>query len=158
MRGIEDSKGTAIAAFCAGSSFSFVSNIGAPKNLPKPPPGQPMLPSTPAGFIIDAVRTGVMFALLQGVFGWIGNQMSGSEVSRAAPFSEDIAYAHTKMMLHSLGLTQFEKNFRKGQLGDATLPLLTDSALSEVKVPPGPRLLILNNVNAYQQHYQACAA
>ena len=29
-------------------------------------------------------------------------------------------------------------------LTDATLPLLTDSALADARIPPGPRLLILN--------------
>ena len=87
-------------------------------------------------------------------------------------------------MLTSLGLHKYEKNFKKGLLTDATLPLLNDrsvekpplwlscsalllslsvflsciaegesvshsfscSALQEVKIPPGPRLLILDHI------------
>ena len=49
-------------------------------------------------------------------------------------------------MLYSLGLTRYEKNFKKNQLNDQTLALLTDSALKDSKVPPGPRLLILEHV------------
>ena len=59
---------------------------------------------------------------------------------------EDLAFAHTRHMLFSLGLQRYEKNFQKGQLDDLTLPLLTDSALKEVKIPPGPRLRILQHV------------
>ena len=59
---------------------------------------------------------------------------------------DDLTFLHTKAMLTSLGLPQFEKNFRKGQLDDLTLPLLTDSALKEVRIPPGPRLRILQHV------------
>ena len=40
--------------------------------------------------------------------------------------TEDLAFLHTRNMLLMLGLQQFEKNFRKGQLDDLTLPLLTD--------------------------------
>ncbi|KAG5233611.1 mitochondrial import inner membrane translocase Tim17/Tim22/Tim23 family protein [Salix suchowensis] len=39
----------------------------------------------------------------------------------------------------------YEKNFKKGLLTDnLLLPLLTDSALRDVRIPPGPRLLILD--------------
>jgi hypothetical protein len=59
---------------------------------------------------------------------------------------EDVSFLHTRRMLFALGLERFEKNFQKGQLDDLTLPLLTDSALKEVKIPPGPRLRILQHV------------
>ena len=72
----------------------------------------------------------------------IGNMMGGGKKT----VQEDVAFLHTKAMLTSLGLIQFEKNFRKGQLDDLTLPLLTDSALKEVRIPPGPRLRILQHV------------
>ncbi|MCL7047369.1 hypothetical protein MKW94_014628, partial [Papaver nudicaule] len=49
-------------------------------------------------------------------------------------------------MLSKLGLQNYEKNFKKGLLTDITLPLLTDSALKDVGVPPGPRLLILDHI------------
>ena len=51
-------------------------------------------------------------------------------------------------MLATLGLEKYEKNFRKGLLTDDTLLLLNDSALQEVRIPPGPRLKILNYVDA----------
>ncbi|KAF3492567.1 hypothetical protein DY000_02055651 [Brassica cretica] len=44
------------------------------------------------------------------------------------------------------GLQKYEKNFKKGLLTDPTLPLLTDSALRDVSIPPGPRLLILDHI------------
>ncbi|KAF6160469.1 hypothetical protein GIB67_019238 [Kingdonia uniflora] len=49
-------------------------------------------------------------------------------------------------MSAGLGLQCYEKNFKKGLLTDITLPLLIDSALRDVKIPPGPRLLILNQI------------
>ena len=64
---------------------------------------------------------------------------------RKEPGAEDLS-VHTRNMLLTLGLQRFEKNFQKGQLDDLTLPLLTDSALQEVKIPPGPRLRILQHV------------
>ena len=83
----------------------------------------------------------------------IGNMMSGKKSPQ-----EDLAFLHTKALLTSLGLSQFEKNFRKGQLDDLTLPLLTDSALKEVRIPPGPRLRILQHVayarTAHAAHHQ----
>jgi hypothetical protein len=38
---------------------------------------------------------------------------------------------------------------------DDTLALLSDSALKEVKIPPGPRLKILNYVEASKKHMAA---
>ncbi|KAL0677856.1 hypothetical protein Bca4012_005837 [Brassica carinata] len=40
-------------------------------------------------------------------------------------------------------LEKYGKNFKKSLLTDHMLPLLTDSALRDVSIPPGPRLLIL---------------
>ncbi|MCI25910.1 mitochondrial-like import inner membrane translocase subunit TIM17/TIM22/TIM23 family protein, partial [Trifolium medium] len=62
------------------------------------------------------------------------------------PAAEDINYAKTRSMLNNLGLQNYEKNFKKGLLSDNTLPLLNDSALRDVKIPPGPRLLILDQI------------
>jgi hypothetical protein len=127
----------------------------------------------PAGIVMDAVRTGAVFSLLQGAFYQVGNMMSGKKTP-----DEDLAFVHTRGMLLMLGLQRYEKNFMKGQLDDLTLPLLTDrcgakrlllpcythcisrhtdahparflrrfcSALKEVKIPPGPRLRILHHV------------
>ncbi|RZC59942.1 hypothetical protein C5167_021701 [Papaver somniferum] len=57
-----------------------------------------------------------------------------------------VEYTRTRCMLSSLGLLKYEKNFEEGSLTDNTLPLLTDSVLKDVGVPPGPRLLILDHV------------
>lgn len=87
-------------------------------------------------------RTGLLFSLLQGAFFQIGTMFSGDKKQE-----EDLSYAHTRGMLMALGLQDYENNFKKGLLNDATLPLLTDSALKEVKIPPGPRLRILQHVS-----------
>lgn len=42
------------------------------------------------------------------------------------PPVEDMYYSRTRSMLNSLGLQNYEKNFKKGLLTDNTLPLLTD--------------------------------
>ena len=95
------------------------------------------------------------------------------------PPAEDVFYAKTRSMLSNLGLASYEKNFKKGLLTDSTLPLLTDrhvywihvfilmviinafakyvypsaltcaSALRDVKIPPGPRLLILDHIQRF---------
>merc|ERR1711981_257280 len=66
----------------------------------------------------------------------------------------DAAYFRTDQMLDTLGLVQYRKNFRRGLLSDSTLPLLTDSALHDARVPAGPRLLILDHVNTYKNYYK----
>jgi hypothetical protein len=53
-------------------------------------------------------------------------------------------------MLKSLGLSQYEKNVRKGMLNDATIGLWDTSALQEVRIPAGPRLLILAHIDQYR--------
>ncbi|MBA0559389.1 hypothetical protein Golob_016354, partial [Gossypium lobatum] len=50
------------------------------------------------------------------------------------PPVEDVNYYRTRSMLNSLGLQNYEKNFKKG------------FALRDVKIPPGPRLLILDHI------------
>ncbi|RZC81056.1 hypothetical protein C5167_043636 [Papaver somniferum] len=57
-----------------------------------------------------------------------------------------VEYTRTRCMLSNLGLQSYEKNFEKGLLTDITMPLLTESVLKDVGVPPGPRLLILDNI------------
>ncbi|KAI3989687.1 hypothetical protein MKX01_009179 [Papaver californicum] len=58
-----------------------------------------------------------------------------------------LEYTRTKCMLSNLGLQNYEKNFEKGLLTDyITIPLLTGSILTEVGVPPRPRLIILNHI------------
>ncbi|KAI3984625.1 hypothetical protein MKX01_003988 [Papaver californicum] len=55
-------------------------------------------------------------------------------------------YTRTSCMLSNLGLQNYEKNFKKGLLTDIIIHLLTDSVLRDVRVPPGPRLLILDHI------------
>ena len=45
---------------------------------------------------------------------------------------------------------QYEKNVRKGLLTDDTIGLWDSAALAEVRIPPGPRLLILAHIDQYR--------
>ena len=56
----------------------------------------------------DAVRTGALFAGLNGAFMKVGQWFSGKNSS------EDVYYYHTIGMLTALGLEKYEKNFRRG--------------------------------------------
>ncbi|EEF42762.1 chloroplastic import inner membrane translocase subunit HP30-2 [Ricinus communis] len=121
LRGKEDVQSSMVAAFGSGAMFSLVSGVGGPN---------------PAA---NAITSGLFFALVQGGLFQLGQKFS-------QPPAEDTFYARTRTMLHSLGLQNYEKNFKKGLLTDSTLPLLTDSALRDVRIPPGPRLLILDHI------------
>ncbi|KAF7830823.1 chloroplastic import inner membrane translocase subunit HP30-2-like [Senna tora] len=121
IRGKEDVQSSMAAAFGSGVMFSLVSGMGGPNQA------------------TNAVTSGVFFALVQGGLFQLGQKFS-------QPPAEDTHYAKTRYMLHNLGLQSYEKNFKKGLLTDNTLPLLTDSALRDVKIPPGPRLLILDHI------------
>ncbi|XP_004502789.1 chloroplastic import inner membrane translocase subunit HP30-2 [Cicer arietinum] len=125
IRGKEDVQSSMAAAFGSGAMFSLVSGMGGPNQA------------------ANAVTSGLFFALVQGGLFQIGQKFS-------QPPAEDIHYARTRNMLHNLGLQNYEKNFKKGLLSDNTLPLLTDSALRDVKIPPGPRLLILDHIQRDQ--------
>ncbi|KAK9075275.1 hypothetical protein SSX86_003597 [Deinandra increscens subsp. villosa] len=121
LRGKEDVETSMVAAFGSGVMFSLVSGMGGPN---------------PA---MNVITSGVFFALIQGGIFKIGEKFS-------KPPIEDVMYRETKSMLSTLGLENYEKNFKKGLLTDSTLPLLTDSALRDVRIPPGPRLVILDHV------------
>ncbi|XP_078447479.1 chloroplastic import inner membrane translocase subunit HP30-2-like [Wolffia australiana] len=122
IRGVDDIQNSMAAAFGSGFTFSLVSSPGGPN-------------------VASALGTGAFFALIQGGFYKLGEMMP-----KGASSSEDIYYNQGRSMLLRLGLDRYEKNFRKGMLTDATLPLLTDSALQDVGIPPGPRLVILDHV------------
>merc|ERR1712159_915953 len=132
--GVEDIQGSMMAMFGAGSALSLVSAATGAMG------GE--APKDAAGVATDAVRTGALFALLNGAFMKVGQMFSGKDST------QDHFYAHANNMLATLGLEKYEKNFRKGLLTDDTLLLLNDSALQEVRIPPGPRLKILNYVDA----------
>ncbi|KAH7365665.1 hypothetical protein KP509_18G040400 [Ceratopteris richardii] len=118
--GVEDIQSNMIAAFGSGAIFSLVSGTGGQNSIP------------------NAVVTGVFFAAVQGGLYKLG--------TLAKPPPDDIHYESGVSMLRQLGLERYSKNFKKGLLVDSTLPLLNDSALREVNIPPGPRLLILDFV------------
>ncbi|KAF3432704.1 hypothetical protein FNV43_RR23806 [Rhamnella rubrinervis] len=122
VRGKEDVQSSMVAAFGSGAMFSLVSGMGGPNQA------------------ANALTSGLFFALVQG-----GLFKFGQKFSQPQP-AEDIYYAKTRSMLNNLGLQNYEKNFKKGLLTDNTLPLLNDSALRDVKIPPGPRLLILDHI------------
>lgn len=105
----------------SGAMFSLVSGMGGPNTA------------------ANVVTSGLFFALVQGGLFKIGEKFSKPPV-------EDVLYNKTRGMLSSLGLQNYEKNFKKGLLTDNTLPLLTDSALRDVRIPPGPRLIILDRI------------
>ncbi|XP_076909066.1 chloroplastic import inner membrane translocase subunit HP30-2-like [Bidens hawaiensis] len=121
LRGKEDVQTSMVAAFGSGAVFTLVSGMGGP-NLPA-----------------NMVTSGVLFALMQGGLFKLGEKFSKKPV-------EDVLYSKTRGMLSNLGLANYEKNFKSGLLTDTTLPLLTDSALRDVKIPPGPRLVILDHI------------
>ncbi|KAM0071039.1 putative sterile alpha motif domain, mitochondrial import inner membrane translocase subunit TIM22 [Helianthus debilis subsp. tardiflorus] len=121
IRGKEDVQTSMVAAFGSGVMFSLVSGLGGPN---------------PAA---NVVTSGVFFALVQGGLFKVGEKFS-------KPPAEDVLYSETRSMLSRLGLESYEKNFKKGLLTDRTLPLLTDSALRDVRIPPGPRLVILDDI------------
>lgn len=117
--GVEDLQTSAVAAFGSGAVFSAVSGMGGPNVLG------------------NALTTGFFFALVQGGLYQVGKKFA------KAP-TEDKDYLRGKNMLQKLELQKYEKNFRKGMLTDETLHLVNDSALRDVQIPPGPRLLILD--------------
>eukprot|EP00262_Sarcandra_glabra_P003261 TRINITY_DN13896_c0_g1_i1.p1 TRINITY_DN13896_c0_g1~~TRINITY_DN13896_c0_g1_i1.p1 ORF type:complete len:269 (-),score=44.85 TRINITY_DN13896_c0_g1_i1:324-1130(-) len=121
IRGVEDVQTSMVAAFGSGAMFSLVSGMGGPNQA------------------ANVVTSGLFFALVQGGLFKLGQKFS-------EPPAEDLFYVRTRCMLSNLGLQNYEKNFKKGLLTDSTLPLLNDSALRDVKIPPGPRLLILDHI------------
>nr|GMC64662.1 chloroplastic import inner membrane translocase subunit HP30-2-like [Ipomoea batatas] len=123
VRGKEDVQSSMAAAFGSGVMYSLVSGMGGPDVVPA------------------ALTSGVFFALVQGGLFKLGQQFS-------QPPAEDTQYVKTRSLLSGLGLEKYEKNFKRGLLTDTTLPLLTDSALKDVSIPPGPRLLILDQVHS----------
>ncbi|CAN1248278.1 Chloroplastic import inner membrane translocase subunit HP30-2 [Linum perenne] len=127
VRGKDDVQSSMVAAFGSGALFSLVSGVGGPN---------------PAA---NALSSGFFFALVQGGLYQLGQKFS-------QPPGEDLHYARTRSMLSKLGIPNYEKNFKKGLLNDNTLPLLTDSALRDVKIPPGPRLLILDHVQRFSSY------
>jgi hypothetical protein len=128
-KGKEDMFNTLVPAFGSGAAYAVVTGIGADQ---------------PGGMFASALSSGAGFAVFQGALVQVGKKFSPKPET-------DLEYLHTRQLLNDLGLERYEKNLRRGQLTDRTLPLLTDSALKDVQVPPGPRLLILEAVHRRRQ-------
>lgn len=89
--GEEDIWNTISGSVASGMAFSFVSALG-----------------TPAGPALDAVvGTGAMFGIFNGVFFKIGRAFGGGQ-----PKPKDTDYERVSAMLTSMGLSQYEKNFK----------------------------------------------
>lgn len=130
-RGVDDLQNSLVAAFGSGAAFSLVS---APPAMAGVPPTNPLQ---------AAFTTGVVFALFQGALFKLGEAFTG-------PKTADNNYLRVNDMLTTLGLAKYEKNVRRGLLDDATILLWDSSALQEVKIPAGPRLLILHHIEQYR--------
>mmetsp|Transcript_36233 Transcript_36233/g.80635 ORF Transcript_36233/g.80635 Transcript_36233/m.80635 type:complete len:251 (+) Transcript_36233:138-890(+) len=120
--GKEDVWGSMGAAFGAGACYSLVS--GQPNPLQA------------------AVTSGMVFALFNGLIYQAGQMFK--------PEHEDSEYERGKYMLKTLGLTKYQSNLQKGLLTDNTIMLWNESALTEARIPPGPRLLILHHLDQYR--------
>lgn len=136
--GKEDWVSTGGGGFAGGFSFSLVAAINGPKVTPQG------LPVTAGTLVMDALRTGLLFGGFQVGIMQVGKWFSGDP-------QEDEEYYSVRGMLHALNLEKFEKNFKKGQLNDSTLPLLNERVLKEVNIPPGPRLLITDYISRSRQ-------
>ncbi|KAK2079166.1 hypothetical protein QBZ16_002857 [Prototheca wickerhamii] len=140
VRGTEDVRNSLVAAFGSGVCFSLVSGIGKPGAAPGSGSANPLM---------AAFSTGVVFALFQGAFYKIGERF-GSGGAKGSSRAAELEYIKVKAMLSTLGLSEYEKNFKRGLLEDRTIGLWDATSLAEVKVPPGPRLLILDHVDQYR--------
>eukprot|EP00887_Chlorella_sp_A99_P003471 scaffold7.g3471.t1 len=137
VRGVEDINNSIVAAFGSGFCFSLVSGMGS-----KPAPGA--MPGAPApNALMGAFSAGVVFAIFQGGFYKLGEMFGGPKV-------EENRYVKVSAMLANLGLSKYEKNVKRGLLDDDTIPLWDAPSLAEVRIPPGPRLLILDHIDQYR--------
>lgn len=135
-RGKDDINNQLVSAFFSGAAFSLVSGgISGGSPVPGAPPPNPLM---------AAFSAGVVFALFNGAFYKLGDMWGGPKDDGAPE------YARVKAMLSSLGLSKYEKNVRKGLLTDSTIGLWDSAALREVRIPPGPRLLILAHIDQYR--------
>lgn len=137
-RGKDDINNQLVSAFFSGSAFSLVSGgiSGGAAAVPGAPPPNPLM---------AAFSAGVVFALFNGAFYKLGEMFGGPKDD-----GTESEYTRVKAMLNSLGLSKYEKNVRKGLLTDSTIGLWDASALREVRIPPGPRLLILAHIDQYR--------
>lgn len=126
IRKKDDTYTAMIAAFGSGASYSLVSGITQ---------GNPFQ---------GAFTTCVLFAAFQGALHKLGTKFS-------APKKDPTDFMMAKTLLTNLGFPEYSKNIQKGRLDDRTMWLWNDVALRDVRIPPGPRLLILNHVSKYRE-------
>lgn len=153
--GAEDVYSTMVAAFGSGAAFSLVSGMGASQAAAGAAAGTAAAAAGTANPLQAVFTTGCFFALFQGAFYKIGGVFSGGNKGGKGGnllFEGPEAYARATYMLQTLDLAKFEKNIKRAQLSDATLLLWTEASLAEAKVPPGPRLLILNHLDHYRKN------
>lgn len=120
--GKEDVYSAMAASFGSGVAYSLVS--GAPNPVQA------------------AVTTGMAFAVFNGLFYQVGQMFK--------PEHTDTEYDRAKYMLTNLGLQKYTENLKKSLLTDQTIMLWNESALTEARIPPGPRLLILHHLDTYR--------
>ena len=135
--GEEDVWNTVSGSSASGVVFSLVSAVGTPAG--------PQLGS--------ALGTGAMFGAFNALFWKIGRAMNkgktgGKGLNGAPPIPGADRYEGVDALLASVGLSEYGKNFRRARLDDRCLPLLTESALADARLPAGPRLLVLEGNRA----------
>ncbi|PWA46755.1 mitochondrial import inner membrane translocase subunit TIM22 [Artemisia annua] len=86
---------------------------------------------------VNVISNGVLFALMD---------VGACKIHGNSSCPVEHEYKKTSDMLSSLGLDEYEKNFKSGLLTDKTLPLLKESDLQEAKIPVGARRLILDHI------------
>ena len=160
--GAEDVYSVMAAAFGSGMAFSLVSGMGGgtagAAAAAGAAAGTAAAAAGTANPLQAAFTTGCFFALFQGAFYKIGGAFGGGGKAGAGGkggnllFEGPEAYARTSYMLQTLNLSKFEKNLKRAQLSDATLLLWTEASLAEARVPPGPRLLLLNHLDHYRKN------
>ncbi|KAL6499073.1 hypothetical protein OROHE_026374 [Orobanche hederae] len=165
VRGKEDVQTRMTAAFSSGAMFTLVSGMGVQnavavglsfaliqggtfqlcsKSSQQPQSGQKLSQQPQSGQkLSQQPQSGQKLSQ---------QPQSGQKLSRQ-PQAEDLNYVKTRFMLRDLGLENYEKNFKRGLLFDSTLPLLNDSALKDLKIPLGPRLLILDYIERYSSFF-----
>ncbi|CAD7704004.1 unnamed protein product [Ostreobium quekettii] len=88
------------------------------------------------------VNTSLMLGLFTGAFYKFG-EMFKSDL-------QESDFERGRYMLTTLGLSKYSKNLKRGRLTDNTIMLWNDTALQEVRIPPGPRLLILHHLSQFK--------
>ncbi|KDD76264.1 hypothetical protein H632_c292p0 [Helicosporidium sp. ATCC 50920] len=102
----------------------------------------PGVPPSATKKVMSAISGGAMFALFQAaIHRFFGDKKNGKGID---------AYVRVRSMLQNLGLQEYEQRLKRGLLDDRTMALWNDSALAEAKIPPGPRLLILDHIDQYR--------